>query len=1401
MAYATKYLFKWESSNGTTREIRVQKDGYSGSVIQRRLGRAPVLKKQRNGTVFGTSLEFYAECAVDGEFAEFYTSDPKAYKVLLYTGSTLLWQGYVTPELYSEPDIAPPYDVQVIATDGIGELKLYDFAAQGVKTLRQMFTYLLGYTGLGTDVYLISSMKAGSSGAGALLDKTINLDYKVGDTCYEVLTYLLDTLHATITWWRGAWIVARETNVTFSSSKVRYYNTSGNSALLTGSVVTLGKMYTNDAWPVGQLTQKIDPAKKSVTIQAPWHVNDAFVNGPMDTDTGWTKTNNASWNSTKKGYNLPDNGQTTDLATVSQSISMLGMRVPMDFVGKFCASLISGQMYNGVAGVAVDYVTSGNVTYHLGKDSEGNPTWVSGSSGNTDYDFQIRLTAVDTDDANAEALSFTIPALAVGTSYPAGTLTVRIVGRSAIVFSASLDVVIAKGYQDRLHIDNGARGEEGTVEIAIGRETSDIDYYKAFMQGLLLDSGSLITSFKDDNLTTATDFLSYISRDYARSFALPRIVQTGKVYLEDGVFYPPLVLSKGAVDYWLETFSWDMYEDELDISARSLPTATITVESEVIAEYGTGTASSSSSSGGGATPITPIPSVLPNPYALTFGNKSYDGSEPVTLTASDIGALTGITAAMVNAAYGFTISGTAGSTYNLGNLHTHSNKSVLDDITANNVNDWNAAALVAHSHSNKSVLDGITSSLVTNWNTAYTNNHTHSNKSLLDSMTINWDNYFGIDSDGNVYVKKDGDNPRHFYSYGAVSAGGLSPGGGTGGIDLAAMWASLQNNDIVDTYDSYKFAAAHLPACGTGLSYTTDSDGLATGINVSFPVTSVAGYTGAVTTANIATALTSAGYKLTDTTYSAGTGLSLSGATFNHSNSVTAQTTQGLYPIKIDAQGHISAYGSAVTSLPASDVYSWAKQASKPSYSFSEITGTASTAQIPDLSGTYLPKTGGVMSGVIRMPANNQVEWASGATMIYGTASEVRVVGTLLVNGNTAYHSGNFNPNDYLPLTGGTLTGALKVDTIQNQAGTKYLVRSNSGNPIIGNGDGTLYLATSGDIYNYVNNANNYKVFHEGNANKSDVPWNCSIMTINASPQSSYSLYVGGTQYINGQIVSGYSSGAPFSVLSTTRVDNLNADLLDGKHDGELSAIYLSSRTNGSELSAKASCYEVINGTSDSVLLACDTYGQVLVTSHSWASTSYGYRFIYGVNTGKIGYQTKGGGTWATAFREIWHTGNAGSTSHPWACSNLEASGVIHASTGIYSDGYVTAGSASSREFKDNVQNMSLEYARNIIMSSRPITFQWNALAHSLCDKYEGDGIGFIAQEAEQLMPFAVSPIFEKYKRLDYTAYVSPLVRMSQYLLTTTDNHETRIKQLERESREKDAKIVELENTIARLTN
>lgn len=51
-----------------------------------------------------------------------------------------------------------------------------------------------------------------------------------------------------------------------------------------------------------------------------------------------------------------------------------------------------------------------------------------------------------------------------------------------------------------------------------------------------------------------------------------------------------------------------------------------------------------------------------------------------------------------------------------------------------------------------------------------------------------------------------------------------------------------------------------------------------------------------------------------NTTYTAQSGLSLSGTVFGHANTaITAQTTQAIYPIKIDAYGHITSYGTAVT--------------------------------------------------------------------------------------------------------------------------------------------------------------------------------------------------------------------------------------------------------------------------------------------------------------------------------------------------------------------------------------------------------------------------------------------------------------------------------------------------------
>ena len=88
----------------------------------------------------------------------------------------------------------------------------------------------------------------------------------------------------------------------------------------------------------------------------------------------------------------------------------------------------------------------------------------------------------------------------------------------------------------------------------------------------------------------------------------------------------------------------------------------------------------------------------------------------------------------------------------------------------------------------------------------------------------------------------------------------------------------------------------------------------------------------------------------------AGTGLSKSGTTLNHSNSITAQTTQSVYPITIDAQGHIDSYGSAVT-VPKQGTW------------YGTCSTTASTTQ-KDVTCSGFALTAGNVIGVLFTTAN-----------------------------------------------------------------------------------------------------------------------------------------------------------------------------------------------------------------------------------------------------------------------------------------------------------------------------------------------------------------------------------------------------------------------------------------------
>ena len=182
----------------------------------------------------------------------------------------------------------------------------------------------------------------------------------------------------------------------------------------------------------------------------------------------------------------------------------------------------------------------------------------------------------------------------------------------------------------------------------------------------------------------------------------------------------------------------------------------------------------------------------------------------------------------------------------------------------------------------------------------------------------------------------------------------------------------------------------------------------------------------------------------TNTTYSAGTGLSLSGTTFSVNYGSSAGTA---------CQGNDSRLSNA---RPASDVYSWAKASSKPSYSWDEITGKPGAFTPYFANGTWYTIGDDVRLGDHNVGGGLGIMGANGNTRLdfckYGDASVYKSIifdgSTLYLNGNCDYASsaGNADTLDgnhasafasashshnYLPLSGGTLTGSISMNGYQ----------------------------------------------------------------------------------------------------------------------------------------------------------------------------------------------------------------------------------------------------------------------------------------------------------------------------------------------------------------------------------
>ena len=596
--YGVLYVFRFESANKTNIEIQILKKDYSGARTYRSLGRAPILKREKSGCVHGSSLELYAECQVDGEFASLYTSSADEYKVEVYKideflGDTFqrrVWTGFVSPELYSEPDIAPPYDVQIIATDGLGELKNYAFEARGLHSVQDHLEYMLGHTGLSQEFNVVSFM-AGDSGTVPIMDVTVSLDHMAGESCYDVLKAVLDSFHAEIACQDGYWMIWRETDLVNLTSQVE--------------VAEFSSQTKADWWPVGQLSTVIEPAKKRVTvISEDAYKDNVFKDVPFHAD-------GATYDSEEKAFILPTAG--TSVLKTLRFGAEVGYKLSLTVTARNVGSGDEGQPIGIKVKIGGRSYIVGD-TFWLREKTDGKTSWT-----NTEGVIEKMLEAPSASDSakDAQTIALELPLYSYSNRayHYATSVEVTIFNVDGDYPIHVYDVTLSKldqvkGYKAVLEIDNGAREEADEATLIIADDDRIPAAADIFMNGIALNAAeSPISSWASGRLA-AMGYLAFMSRDYALSVALPRMKVQGVLNVPDSALITPVLFLRDNTYYFPETYDYDILNDELSVSLVSIPTAQIEVVSEEVTEVvdpfqsrpgssAGGGSSSGGSSGGG----------------------------------------------------------------------------------------------------------------------------------------------------------------------------------------------------------------------------------------------------------------------------------------------------------------------------------------------------------------------------------------------------------------------------------------------------------------------------------------------------------------------------------------------------------------------------------------------------------------------------------------------------------------------------------------------------------------------------------------------------------------------------------------------------------------------------------
>ena len=137
----------------------------------------------------------------------------------------------------------------------------------------------------------------------------------------------------------------------------------------------------------------------------------------------------------------------------------------------------------------------------------------------------------------------------------------------------------AEGVKVAANIENNAREKAADVDLHMADTAKLNPGEKFLMSGIPISStGMLISGWKVPSLTAPADYVRAMAADYAMKIGAVRRQYTGRLYVGDAQI--PALFSRGGVYYFPRSYSYDLYEDEMEVDLISIPDVNVEVETK-----------------------------------------------------------------------------------------------------------------------------------------------------------------------------------------------------------------------------------------------------------------------------------------------------------------------------------------------------------------------------------------------------------------------------------------------------------------------------------------------------------------------------------------------------------------------------------------------------------------------------------------------------------------------------------------------------------------------------------------------------------------------------------------------------------------------------------------------------